>query len=78
MLSSSKVLADTFAVGVGNDPIHDNMGGAILKELRQAMTDCTMAVCLEDMNRITPSTIKAICTAVEWFEDVFDEINQGK
>lgn len=74
----SKTLESAFAPGVGKDPIRDNLGGAMLKELRQAMTDCTMAAHLGMPERITPDTIRAICTAVEWLEDVFDELENKR
>ena len=69
----NETLVKAFQPGVGEDPLHDNMGGAILKELSETLLNFTMAKHLDDMTYITQKDIYHICNAVEWFRSVFRE-----
>lgn len=72
----SRTLAESFTKGVGKEPNRDNWGGTLLKGLNGVLVDITKAVHLEDIAYIKHKDIRAICDAVEWFEIVFEELEE--
>jgi len=70
----SETLISSFEPGVGEHASRDNTSGTVLSELSKAMASLAMAHHLKEPEYITDDTMTAVCAAIEWFENVFREI----
>ena len=73
----SKTLIEAFLPDCVENGNRDNIAGWLVDGLARVLLNITMCKQLDDTKYIHPQDIKSICDTIEWFEDIFSELDEN-